>query len=78
LEDLVRAVERTELKPVIDTRYPISDLLAALDHLDPFSRTASNDRIWPENEPATREVLGRERGDDPGIAFATEDVGSLI
>jgi len=34
LEDLVRAVDRTGLKPVIDTRYPMSDLPAALGHLD--------------------------------------------
>ncbi|WP_410014043.1 zinc-dependent alcohol dehydrogenase family protein [Sodalis sp. C49] len=34
LEDLVRAVDRTGLKPVIDTRYPLADLAAALDHLD--------------------------------------------
>ncbi len=34
LEDLVRAVDRTEMKPVIDTCYPMNDLLVALDHLD--------------------------------------------
>ena len=34
LEDLVRAVDRTGLKPVIDTRYPLAELPAALDHLD--------------------------------------------
>ncbi|WP_213991555.1 NAD(P)-dependent alcohol dehydrogenase [Sodalis sp. dw_96] len=33
LEDLVRAVDRTGLKPVIDTRYSMADLSAALDHL---------------------------------------------
>jgi NADPH:quinone reductase-like Zn-dependent oxidoreductase len=34
LEDLVAAVDRTGIKPVIDARYPIADLPAALDHLD--------------------------------------------
>jgi NADPH:quinone reductase-like Zn-dependent oxidoreductase len=34
LEDLVRAVDRIGLKPVIDRRYPFDDLPAALDHLD--------------------------------------------
>ncbi|KAA5611768.1 NAD(P)-dependent alcohol dehydrogenase [Rhodovastum atsumiense] len=34
LEDLVRAVDRMGLKPVIDARYPLGDLAAALDHLD--------------------------------------------
>ncbi|NDL63451.1 zinc-dependent alcohol dehydrogenase family protein [Acerihabitans arboris] len=34
LEDLVRAVDRTRLKPVVDTRYPLADLPAAFDHLD--------------------------------------------
>ena len=34
LEDLVRAVERTGMRPVIDTRYPLANLSAALDHLD--------------------------------------------
>lgn len=34
LEDLVRAVDRTGLKPAIDTRYPFADLVKALDHLD--------------------------------------------
>lgn len=34
LEDLVAAVDRTGLKPVIDRRYPLADLPAALDHLD--------------------------------------------
>jgi NADPH:quinone reductase-like Zn-dependent oxidoreductase len=34
LEDLVLAVDRVGLKPVIDTRYALSDLHAALDHLD--------------------------------------------
>ncbi|WP_230862530.1 zinc-dependent alcohol dehydrogenase family protein [Amycolatopsis camponoti] len=34
LEDLVRAVDRTGLKPVIDERYPLTELPAALDHLD--------------------------------------------
>ncbi|GAB3571115.1 NAD(P)-dependent alcohol dehydrogenase [Amycolatopsis endophytica] len=40
LEDLVRAVDRTGLKPVIDRRYPIADLPTALDHLDhgPFGK----------------------------------------
>ncbi len=33
LEDLVRAVDRTGLKPVIDRRYAFDDLPAALDHL---------------------------------------------
>ena len=34
LEDLVRAVDRLEIKPVIDRRYSFEDLPAALDHLD--------------------------------------------
>ncbi len=34
LEDLVAAVDRTGLKPVIDRRYPLADLPAALDHLE--------------------------------------------
>lgn len=40
LEDLVAAVDRTGMKPAIDTRYPLSDLPAALDHLDrgPFGK----------------------------------------
>jgi NADPH:quinone reductase-like Zn-dependent oxidoreductase len=33
LENLIRAVDRTGLKPVIDTRYKFEDLLPALDHL---------------------------------------------
>lgn len=40
LEDLVRAVDATQLKPAIDTRYRFEDLQAALDHLDrgPFGK----------------------------------------
>lgn len=40
LARLVRAVDRTGIKPVIDTRYPFADLSAALDHLDrgPFGK----------------------------------------
>ena len=34
LEDLVRAVDRNGIQPVIDTRYPLADLAAAFDHLD--------------------------------------------
>ncbi len=34
LEDLVRAVDRIGLKPVIERRYPFAELPAALDHLD--------------------------------------------
>ncbi len=34
LEDLVRAVETTGLRPVIDARYALADLPAALDHLE--------------------------------------------
>lgn len=34
LEDLVRAVDTSGIKPVIDARYPIAALPAALDHLD--------------------------------------------
>ncbi len=34
LEDLVRAVDRIGLKPVIDRRYPFDELPAALRHLD--------------------------------------------
>lgn len=33
LEDLVRAVDRIGLKPVIDRRYPFEEVPAALDHL---------------------------------------------
>lgn len=40
LEDLVRAIDATGLKPVIDRRYRFADLPAALDHLDrgPFGK----------------------------------------
>jgi NADPH:quinone reductase-like Zn-dependent oxidoreductase len=40
LEEMVAAVDRTRLKPVIDRRYPLKDLPAALDHLDrgPFGK----------------------------------------
>ncbi len=40
LEDLVRAVDATGLKPVIDGRYALNELPAALDHLDrgPFGK----------------------------------------
>ncbi|KTQ96479.1 alcohol dehydrogenase [Aureimonas ureilytica] len=40
LEDLVRAVDETGLKPVIDRRYGLADLPAALDHLQrgPFGK----------------------------------------
>ena len=40
LENLVAAVDRTGLKPVIDCRYALKDLPAALDHLDrgPFGK----------------------------------------
>jgi NADPH:quinone reductase-like Zn-dependent oxidoreductase len=40
LEDLVRAVDATGLKPVIDAEYGFADLAAALDHLDrgPFGK----------------------------------------
>ena len=40
LEDLVRAVDSLGLKPVIDRRYPFTDLPAALDHLaaGPFGK----------------------------------------
>jgi NADPH:quinone reductase-like Zn-dependent oxidoreductase len=40
LEDLVRAVDRTNLKPVIDSRYPLAELFAAFEHLDrgPFGK----------------------------------------
>ena len=40
LEEMVAAVDRTELKPVIDRRYGLKDLPAALDHLDrgPFGK----------------------------------------
>lgn len=34
LEELVAEVERAGIKPVIDKRYPLRDLPAALDHLD--------------------------------------------
>lgn len=40
LERLIRAIDQTEMKPVIDTQYSMSDLPAALDHLDrgPFGK----------------------------------------
>lgn len=40
LEDLVAEVDRAGIKPVIDKRYPLKDLPAALDHLDrgPFGK----------------------------------------
>jgi len=40
LEDMVAAVDRIGLKPVIDRRYALEDLPAALDHLDrgPFGK----------------------------------------
>jgi NADPH:quinone reductase-like Zn-dependent oxidoreductase len=40
LEDLVRAVDRVGLEPVIDAEYAFADLNAALDHLDrgPFGK----------------------------------------
>ena len=40
LERLVDAVDRTALKPVIDRRYPLAELPAALDHLEhgPFGK----------------------------------------
>jgi NADPH:quinone reductase-like Zn-dependent oxidoreductase len=40
LERLVRAVDRAGIKPVIDSVYPLSELPAALDHLDrgPFGK----------------------------------------
>jgi NADPH:quinone reductase-like Zn-dependent oxidoreductase len=34
LERLVAAIEQTDVKPVIDTRYPLADLPAAIEHLD--------------------------------------------
>jgi len=33
-EDFVRAVDDLEIKPVIDARYAMSDLMPALDHLN--------------------------------------------
>lgn len=40
LEDLVAAVNRAGIKPVIDARYPLEELPTALDHLDrgPFGK----------------------------------------
>ena len=40
LEDLVRAVDRLRLKPVIDAQYDFIDLPSALNHLDrgPFGK----------------------------------------
>ena len=40
LEDLVRAVDRLQLKPVIDQVYAATELPAALDHLQrgPFGK----------------------------------------
>ncbi len=39
-KNFVAAVDRTALKPAIDTRYPLDQLPAALDHLDrgPFGK----------------------------------------
>jgi NADPH:quinone reductase-like Zn-dependent oxidoreductase len=34
LEDLVSAVDRAQLVPVIDSRYPLADLPAAIDHVE--------------------------------------------
>jgi NADPH:quinone reductase-like Zn-dependent oxidoreductase len=34
LEDLVTAIDANSLKPVIDRRYPLAELPAALDHLE--------------------------------------------
>lgn len=40
LEDLVRAIDRVKLKPVIDATYPLEEFPAALEHLDrgPFGK----------------------------------------
>jgi NADPH:quinone reductase-like Zn-dependent oxidoreductase len=40
LEDLVRAVDRCGIKPVIGAEYPLTELPAALDHLasGPFGK----------------------------------------
>ena len=40
LEDLVKALDRTGIKPVIDAEYPLAELPAALDHLarGPFGK----------------------------------------
>jgi NADPH:quinone reductase-like Zn-dependent oxidoreductase len=40
LEDFVAAIDHTALRPIIDTRYPLTALPAALDHLDrgPFGK----------------------------------------
>jgi NADPH:quinone reductase-like Zn-dependent oxidoreductase len=40
LEELVRAVDRVGMVPVIDTRYPLADFFTAIDHLDrgPFGK----------------------------------------
>ncbi|MVA25040.1 NAD(P)-dependent alcohol dehydrogenase (plasmid) [Agrobacterium vitis] len=40
LERLVRAIDQTGMTPVVDSRYPLADLPAALDHLDkgPFGK----------------------------------------
>lgn len=44
LEDFSRAIDSTGIKPVIDARYPLEDLQAALDHLDrgPFGKIVIN------------------------------------
>jgi NADPH:quinone reductase-like Zn-dependent oxidoreductase len=34
LEDFVTAIDRTGIKPVIDRRYPLTELPAPVDHLD--------------------------------------------
>lgn len=40
LERFIRAIDQTKMKPIIDTQYSLSDLPAALDHLDrgPFGK----------------------------------------
>jgi len=40
LEETVTAIDRAQLKPVIDRRYALKDVPAALDHLDrgPFGK----------------------------------------
>lgn len=44
LEDVVRAIDSTGIKPIIAAQYPFSDLQAALDDLDrgPFSKVVVN------------------------------------
>lgn len=51
LEDFVRAVDVTELKPVIEHRYRFNQLAQALEHLD---RGAFGKIVLTRSEPRSR------------------------